>query len=65
MEELRAFYEGNIVNMSKFQGDYFDSKKEVHWYDWDMVMILPNPDYRARDENTIEDVDEAVKRYKQ
>lgn len=45
LEEIRAFYEGDIIKMDTAQKDCKDSKKKVKWHQWDMVMILPNPDY--------------------
>lgn len=67
MKEVRAFYEGDIVAMDNFQTETEDSdQKTIDWYDVDMVLVIPNPDHPkyAHHEMHLDDVDEAVERYK-
>ena len=45
IDEIKAFYEGDIVKMDKSQKDCKENRKSVKWYQWDMVMVIPNPDY--------------------
>ena len=68
IEEIRAFYEGDIIKMDKAQKNCQESKKEVKWYEWDMVMVIPNPDYEGEeeflDEEEEEGAEEAARIYK-
>lgn len=67
MSEIRAFYEGDIIQMDRVQKDYKDTGKVPKWYNWDMVMVIPNPDYDTacnnEDPEMLEDVKEATHRY--
>lgn len=68
MEEVKAFYEGDIVKMDRTQADCDEPTKYIHWYDWDMVMVIPNPDYRSKektDNYLLDDPEEAMERYSQ
>lgn len=68
LKEIKAFYEGDIVEMDKSQKNYKSTKKSIKWYEWDMVMVFPNPDFnydkQEVDGYLLDDVDEAVHRYK-
>lgn len=67
-QEVKAFYEGDIVKMDRAQKHLKSSKKPVKWYEWDMVMIFPNPDYKADREEVdgylLDSPEQAVNRYK-
>lgn len=65
--EVRAFYEGDYNKMEQFQREFKDVKKDIKWYQWDLVMVIPNPDYNSHkkdvDNHYLDDVDDAIKRY--
>lgn len=44
--QVKAFYEGDIVQMDKAQQNYKEPTNNVKWYEWDMVMVIPNPDFK-------------------
>lgn len=44
--QVKAFYEGDIVQMDKAQKNYKEPTTTIKWYEWDMVMVIPNPDFK-------------------
>jgi len=56
LKEIKAFYEGDIIEIDKIEMDksHSKSKKEVKWHDWDMVMVIPNPDFHNGNGNSNE-----------
>jgi hypothetical protein len=69
LEEIRAFYEGDIMKMDRVQKDSVESKRKMKWYEWDMVIVLKNPDYFASKCNGkaeyMENSNEAIERYRE
>jgi hypothetical protein len=45
--QVKAFYEGDIIKMDKTQQNFVDTNHNIKWYNWDMVMVIPNPDYKT------------------
>jgi len=43
--EFKAFYSGDSNGMDAFQRKLKD-KKYIHWQDWEMVLVFPNPDFK-------------------
>jgi hypothetical protein len=47
MAQVKAFYEGDIIKMDRTQQNFVDANPNIKWYNWDMVMVIPNPDYKT------------------
>ena len=68
IEETKAFYEGDIIKMDKYQTEAKEVDREIKWYEWDFAFVISNPDFGADKGATsgmyISSLSEAIGRYK-